>query len=318
MRKIFGVCLASWIFCAPVQATDRIRIAVTNYNLTYLTAGVALKKGFFKAEGLDVEIIRMNPNVSVVALTNGDVDYSMLFGLIVRSAIRGLPVKVMANFMDSSPLTLIARPEFKSVKELKGKTLGVSSYGAMPDVSARMVLKHFGIEAEKEIKVLALGSDSARIAALKEGVVDVIVIAPPSDSEMRKIGFNVLARVDEIFKFPYIGLGANLRKIKERRDEVKRTLRAMIRANRYIREEREGTIQVLAEWGGTKPEHAAATYDSSWKVFNPDGSIPEDGLRFVIDQAKSEAKITRDISLSEVSELFNLREAQAELGIKGR
>ena len=317
-KKMAGVLTLIFALPASGRAADRIRIGVTNYNLTYLSAGVALKRGFFKAEGLEVEIVRMTPNVSVMAITSGDIDYSMLFGLVVRSAIRGLPVKVIANFMDSSPLALIARPQFKSIKELKGKTLGVSTFGATPDIAARMVFKHFGVDPEKELKVLALRTDDARIAALKEGLVDVIVIAPPADSELRQAGFNVVARVDEVYKFPYVGLGANVKKIKERPDEVRRTIKAMIQGTRYIRENRDGAIQVLAQWGGTKPEYAAATYDSSWKVFNPDGAISEDGLRLVIEQAKGEAKITRDIALGEVSDLTGLRAAQSELGLRAR
>ncbi|HEX9443910.1 MAG TPA: ABC transporter substrate-binding protein [Candidatus Binatia bacterium] len=318
LRKI--ACAVALVLALPASAhaADRVRIGVTNYNLTYLSAGVALKRGFFKAEGLDVEIIRMTPNVSVMAMTSGDIDYSMLFGLVVRSAIRGLPVKVIANFMDSSPLALIARPQFRSIRDLKGKTLGVSTFGATPDIAARMVFKHFGVDPEKDIKIIALRTDDARIAALKEGIVDVIVIAPPADSEMRQAGYNVVARVDEVYKFPYVGLGANVKKIKERPDEVKRTIKAMIKGTRYIRENRDGAIHVLAEWGGTKPEYAAATYDSSWKVFNPDGSISEDGLRLVIEQAKGEAKIARDIALGEVSDLVGLRAAQSELGLKAR
>ena len=297
---------------------ERIRIGVTNYNLTYLSAGVALKRGFFKAEGLEAEIVRMTPDVSVMALTGGDIDYSMLFGLMVRSAVRGLPLRVIANFMDSSPLALIARPQFKSVRDLKGKTLGVSTFGATPEIASRMVFKQAGIDPEKELKVIALRTDDARMAALKEGIVDVIVIAPPADVEMRKLGFNVVARVDEVFKFPYVGLGANLRKLKERPDEVKRTIKAMIRANRFIRDNRDGAIQVLNEWGGTRPEHAAATYDSSWKVFNPDGTISEEGLRLVVEQAKREMKVTRDIALDEVADMTALRAAQNDLGLKAR
>jgi NitT/TauT family transport system substrate-binding protein len=299
-------------------SAERIRIGVTNYNLTYLSAGVALRRGFFKSEGLDAEIVRMTPDVSVMALTGGDIDYSMLFGLMVRSAVRGLPLRVVANFMDSSPLALIARPQYKSVKDLKGKTLGVSTFGATPEIASRMVFKQAGIDPEKEIKVIALRTDDARMAALKEGIVDVIVIAPPADVEMRKLGFNVVARVDEVFKFPYVGLGANMRKIKERFDEVKRTVKAMIRANRFIRANRDGAIQVLNEWGGTRPEHAAATYDSSWKVFNPDGTISEEGLRLVVEQAKREMKVTREIALDEVADTSPLRAAQNELGLKTR
>jgi NitT/TauT family transport system substrate-binding protein len=318
VKRIFILFVLAWSFSASVEATDRIRIGVTSYNLTYLSAGVALQRGFFKAEGLEPEIIRMTPNVSIIALTNGDVDYAMLFGLVVRSAIRGLPLRVVANFMDSSPLALIARPQFKSVKDLKGKTLGVSTFGATPDIAARFVFRHFGIDPEKEIKIIALRTDDARMAALREGIVDVIVIAPPADSELRKAGYNVVAKIDEVFKFPYVGLGANVRKIKEKPDEVKRTIKAMIKANRYIRDNRDGAIEILADWGRTKPEYAAATYDSSWKVFNPDGSIAEDGLRLVIEQAKSEMKIAREIGFGEVADVASLREAQKELGIGGR
>src|ERR1051326_4017363 len=124
----------------------------------------------------------MTPDVSVMAITGGDIDYSMLFGLMVRSAVRGLPLRVVANFMDSSPLALIARPQYKSVKDLKGKTLGVSTFGATPEIASRMVFKQAGIDPEKEIKVIALRTDDARMAALKEGIVDVIVIAPERKS----------------------------------------------------------------------------------------------------------------------------------------
>lgn len=235
---------------------------------------------------------------------------------MVGAAIAGLPVKVVAGFVKNWPLTLIARPEFKSVKELRGRTLGVSSYGATPEVAARLIFKHFGIDPEKEIKVLALGSDAARITALKQKVVDVIVISPPADSQLEKLGFNILARAHEFFNLPYLGLGVNTKKIRERADEVRRVIRAAIKANRYIYENRDGAVQVLVEWGKVERDFAFESYDALRNLFNLDGSIPEDGLRLVIDQAKKAAKITRQISPSEVADLILLREVQAELGAR--
>jgi len=185
-------------------------------------------------------------------------------------------------------------------------------------VVARMMIKHFGIDPEKEMKIVALGLDRARLAALKEKVVDVAVISPPADSEGKKLGFNVLARAYELFSFPFIGLGTNTNTIKGRPDEVKRAIRALLKANRYIRQNRDGAIQVLMEWGMTGRENATATYDSTSRVFNLDGNIPQDGLRLVIDQAKLALKVTREVSLGEVSDVSLLREAQKELGIKGR
>ena len=132
------------------------------------------------------------------------------------------------------------------------------------------------------------------------------------------MGFNLLTRAYELFSFPIAGLGTTVRRIEERLDEVKRVIKSLIKANRFIRDNRVGAIQILAEWGGIDRESSAASYDSSVKIFSPDGSVPEDGFRLIIDQAKKDAKITRDISLSEVSDFTILREAQRELGIKGR
>jgi NitT/TauT family transport system substrate-binding protein len=318
MRKTYLAIILFLSFQNPLQAEDKIRISISSVDVSFLTGGVALKREFFKEEGLAAEIIRMNANVSITALANGDVDYTLIFGSVVRAALAGFPLRVVASFMDSSTHTLIAQPEYKTVKDLKGRVLGVSSFGATSDVVARMMIKHFGIDPEKEMRIVALGLERARFAALKEKVVDVAVISPPADSEGKKLGFNVLARAYELFSFPFIGLGTNTNKIKGRPDEVKRAIRALIKANRYIRQNRDGAIQVLMEWGMTGRENATATYDSTSRVFNLDGNIPQDGLRLVMDQAKLALKVTREVSPGEVSDVSLLREAQKELGIKGR
>ena len=299
-------------------AADKIRISVTNFNMSFLPSGLAVKRGFFKEEGIEAEVIRMNANVAITALASGDTDYTMIFGSVVRAAIRGLPVKVVASFIDGSTHALIGRPEFKSAKELKGKTLGIQAYGATDHVAAIMMLKHMGVDAEKDIKVVALGPAAARLSALKENIVEIAVISPPGDEEGRKLGFNVLARAYELFSFPFVGLGTNLRKLKEKPDEVKRTIKALIKANRYIRSNRDGSIQTLMEWGRTSKENASLSYDAVVRVFNADGSIPDDGLQAVIEAAMKDAKVTRQVSAGEVADLTLVREAQKDLGIKGR
>jgi ABC-type nitrate/sulfonate/bicarbonate transport system substrate-binding protein len=316
--KIAAVLFALISLYSSAGAADRIRIAVSNPNMPNLTVAVAQRKGFFKQENIEAEIIRMNPNVAITALAAGDIDYCQLFGAVVAAAIAGLPVRIVAGFLDNWPMTLIAQPEFKSLAEMKGKTLGVSSYGATPDVGARMMLKQAGLDPEKDIKVLALGSDAARITALKQRVVDLIVISPPADAQMEKQGYRILARAYELFSFPYLGLGTHTRKIKEKPDEIRRAIRATIRANRYIRDNRDDAVRVLRDWGKVEREYAYASYDALRNLFNADGAVPEEGLKLVIDQARRSAKATRDVPSTEVAELAFLREAQADLGIKAR
>jgi NitT/TauT family transport system substrate-binding protein len=319
MKGPWWVALIAALFISgTADAADKVRISVSSLDSAFLTPAVAHKRGFFKEEGIEAEIIRMNANVSITALATGDIDYTMIFGSVIRAAIRGLPVKVVASFLDSPTQMLLARPEFKSVKDLKGKTLGVSTFGATADVAARMMLRYSGVDPEKEMKILALGAERARFSALKEGIVEVVVMSPPADAEGSKLGLRVLARAYELFKFPFVGLGAGVKKINEKPDEIKRVIKALIRANRYIRTNREGSIQALAEWGRTDKENATASYDSVVKVFNQDGSIPEDGLRLVVEQAKEGANVSRDALAKDVADLTILRQAQKELGIQGR
>ncbi|HWH75915.1 MAG TPA: ABC transporter substrate-binding protein, partial [Candidatus Binatus sp.] len=213
-------------------------------------------------------------------------------------------------------LSLVSRADIRSVKELKGKTIGVGSYGSTPDIIARMVVKHHGIEPETEIKLVALGSDAARLTALREGVIDVMIVAPPVDFEAKKLGYNIISRAGDIFRFPYNGLATGMKKLSERPDEVKRILRAMLKANSFILKNREGTVQVLVNWAKSKPEFAEAGYDSAVNVFSADGSIPEEGMRIVLENLRKSMNIARQIQLAEVSDMAPLLEAQRELGIK--
>jgi NitT/TauT family transport system substrate-binding protein len=303
---------------SSVQALDRIRIGVSNPNMPNLTVAVAHQKGFFKDEALDAEIIRMNPNVAITALATGDVDYCQLLGAVVGGAIAGLPVRIVAGYLDNWPMTLIAQPEYKSLKDLKGKTLGISSFGATPDIGARMMFKQAGLDPEKDLKVLALGSDAARLTALKQRVVDVVVISPPADAQMEKQGYRILARAYELLNFPYLGLGTHTKKIKEKPDEIRRVIKATIRANRFIRDNRDEAVRMLVQWSKVEREFAYASYDALRNLFNADGDISEDGLKLVIDQARRNVKVSREITPAEVADLTFLRQAQADLGIKSR
>ena len=319
MSKLYCILLTLSVLgipCGFLAGADQTRIAVTNPNISFLPSGVALKKGFFKDEGLDVEIIRMNVPTIITALVTGDIGYTLLFGSVVRGALRGMPMRALASLLDGSTHALVAKPEYKSGKELKGKTVGIGNFGGTDEVAGRMMLKSFGLDTEKDLKFIALGPDRARLAALKEGLVDVAVIAPPADAMGRQMGFNVLLRAYEVFSFPFIGVGANLKTIKERPEEVKKVVKALVRANRFIREDKEGAVRVLMEWGKVEREHAVASYDSAWKVFSPDGNIPPEGLRMVVEQAKAELKLTRDIPVNEIVDLAPLRAAQKELGIR--
>jgi ABC-type nitrate/sulfonate/bicarbonate transport system substrate-binding protein len=310
------VALLTTIFIeTSVHATDKIRIS-TPGDASQFTMHLAQKRGFLKEEGFDAEVITISGPVANVALSNGDIDYFSGFGSALRSILQGLPLRIVACYRPTPHFLLQSRPEFKSVKDLKGKAIGITTFGSGSELVGRMMVKHFGLDPDKDVKWVAAGSGEGRFIRMRQGLLDATVSTVPNDYLGRKMGFPVIVRSEELFTYPFSGLTAHVKKIKEKPDEVKRVIRAGIKANRYMRSNRDGTIPVLMSTYRIDKEVATAAYDSFIKGFNLDGSMPEDGFRRLLDDTKRLMKIDREVALSEVSDLSILREAQRELGIK--
>ena len=262
---------------------------------------LAQKRGFLKEEGFEAEVITISGPVANVALSNGDIDYFSGFGSALRSILQGLPLRIVACYRPTPHFLLQSRPEFKSVKDLKGKAIGITTFGSGSELVGRMMVKHFGLDPDKDVKWVAAGSGEGRFIRMQQGLLDATVATVPNDYLGRKMGFPVIVRSEELFTYPFSGLTAHVKKIKEKPDEVKRVIRAGIKANRYMRSNRDGTIPVLMSTYRIDKEVATAAYDSFIKGFNLDGSMPEDGFRRLLDDTKRMMKIDREVALSEVS-----------------
>jgi len=318
MMKIILASLIIILLHASTHAADKIRIGVPELNAQFLPLALGEKRGFFKEDGLQGEIIRINPTVALAALVSGELDYWTVIGNSVAAAIQGAPLRVLACYVPGSPSALIARPEFKSVQELKGRAIGLNTSGGALESVGRLIFKHFGLDPDKEIKFLPLGTNERRFSAMKQGLTAGTLGSPPLDFLGKKMGFVVLARAHELFSYPTSGVIASVKKIKEKPEEIKRVIKAGIKANRYVRQNRDDTIQFMMEWSKTDKEMTTATYESVLKLFNDDGGVPEKGLLLVIDELKKLGKVEREIAPSEVADLSILREAQKEMGIKER
>jgi NitT/TauT family transport system substrate-binding protein len=317
VNQILGAMFAILLFHDSARSADKIRISMTGFAGQFMTFPLAQKRGFLKEEGFEAEIIRISAAAGRAALSSGEVDYSTgIGGTAIGGALTGLPIRVVACYVPAPVLALVARPEFKSVPALKGKTIGILIAGGVAHFAARAIVKHFGLDPEKDLKYVAVGPPDARFAALSQGLVDAAVLGPPLDFAAKKQGHNILARADEVLIFPETGLVAAVKKIQEKPDEIKRVIRAGIKANRYIRGNREGTIQFLMDWLKLNREIAAATYDGVVNVYNEDINVCEQGLRLVIEETKKTVKVSREIPFNEIADLSISRVAQRELGIK--
>ena len=314
MKKIFLALFSICVLHASADAADKVRIGFSPVVSSVLFP-LALKKGFLKDEGIEAEVIQMTGNVPIAALASGELDYHTVLGTSVRGAIQGLPLRAVAFYSQGSQMVLVARGDLKSVKDLKGKTVAIGSPGGAPDTNGRRIVKHFGLEPDKDVKFAPGGGAEGNIVRVQQGLVDATVVAIPLDLRARKLGLNVLARGYEIFPYAGGGLATTTRKIKEKPEEIKRVIKAGIKVGRYVRADRDGTIQFLLEWQRSDREVATAAYEFLSKVINEDGSMPEKGFRFLIEDIKESVKVTREVPFNEVSDLSLLKAAQKEMGI---
>ena len=226
---------------------------------------LAEKRGFLKEEGLEAEVIRISGSAASGALVSRDLDYHM--ALQVQAAIAGLPIRVVTCYVPATIITLMAQPQFKSVKELKGTTIAVNTFTGPPIFIARMIAKQFGLDPDRDLKFLASGLPEARLAALSQGLASRGHVACALGFPGNEDGFYQPCQSTRAIYVPLnVGLTTSLTKIKERRDEVKRVIKAGIKANRYIRTNRGGTIQFIQEWIKTDIEIATVIYQALSKV----------------------------------------------------
>jgi len=305
------VVILAWAAFSPAYA-QKITVAVSNPDMSFLSGGVAKYKGFFKDEGLDAELVQITANVSIAALAGGNVDYNLILQSVVTGNLRGLPIKVVGILIERPNHVIVVNPKITKFADLKGRKIAVSSFGSLTDILARLTTEHFKLNPNRDVQFVAAGSGSGRIAQLEAGLVDAAVVTPPADLIAETRGYKSLVRTSDILVFPVNGVGVHEQKLKNNRGEVKRALRALLKANRYILDDRKGAIDVLQKWGRSPYSVAEQAYNATAANYSRNLIAPRDALQKVIDSTKLNTDAKKDVS--DVFDFSLIREILKEMG----
>ena len=294
--------------------TEKIKIAYPSRGITVLPLRIAQVKGFFRDEGLEPEIIQMRAGVTVTALTTGDIDYGAPLDSIVRASARGQPLKGFLSFVNKPMHYLVSRTEFNSVRELRGKTFAISSFGSSEQYTTNAILRAHGLDPDKkDVQVVALGDSPVRLEALRRGIVDATVVLIPHVIVAGNLGFKILAHAGDFIELSTPGVGTTDKLLRERPDQVKRVVRAALRGLLFLTQNRDESIRIMKEWLALDEDIAAKAYDMGLRSFSEDGSPSEKGLLTSIQLETERAGIKKDIPISKVFDLSILQEVQKEL-----
>jgi len=293
----------------------KIRIGMPNRGVPNLGLPVAQRFGFFRAQGLDAELIVMRPSVSLQTLLAGDLDYSTVLASGARASVSGLPLRIVMALTVGQDFSLVVRPEIRRMEDLKGKTLAVSGVGEFTDVGTRLVLKKYGLVPEVDVKLRALyGNHPLRLSALQAGQIDGTVMSMPYNKMAVNMVFRELVQLRELIKTPQGGLVTTVQKIRSEPDLVLRTIKAALMANRFLRENKGEFTKLLARESGIHDQEVAGLiHEEAVKLFSDTGLVSDGVMQEFIANSKETLKVSREISISEVADFSFARRAISDL-----
>jgi NitT/TauT family transport system substrate-binding protein len=311
------VFLIGFIFATgslPVaMAADRVKLALPAKSMGYLPLFIALHRGFFKDEAIDIEIPMMLPQLAHNALMSGEVDYHGVADSALRLAAKGAPLKAIFFGAMRPNYFLMAKPQVKLVAELRGKLIGMVRFGDTVELATRIALSREGLDPQKDVIPIMIGLPTTRIAALAAGSIDATIAVPPDNVLLRQKGFRELLFLGDAVEFPSNGFATTDRQLTEKRDLTKRTLRAVYRGLMFARERPDDSIQIIErEWKVDNPV-ARESYASLAKSFSRDGTASDAGIKFHLQQIQKLDKGVGDIPLNKVVDFRLLEEIRREM-----
>ena len=310
---LVAVLLSIWVVSAPAQPAlkaEIVRIAYPSRGVTVLPLRIAQVQGFFQQERLEAELIQMRAGITVTALTTGDLDFGAPLDSIIRASARGQPLKAVVSFVNKPMHYLVAKPQFATVPELRGRTIALNSFGSAEQLTLYAILRSHGIEPDKkEVQIVFLGDSPVRLEALKRGIVDATMVLIPHVILASNAGFKVLGHAGSFMELSTPGLGTTERLLKQKPDQVKRVVRAAIKAILFMRKNKEQSVRIMMSWLALDRDVAERSYDMALDSFSEDGSPSRKGLMTSIELAG----VKEEISIARVFDFGLLQEVQTEL-----
>lgn len=327
--SIFGpaarvaVCFGVIFLCIGVPAwaaqpgREQIVFSIPSRSIAAVDLYIAKERGFFREEGLDVDIVQIRGNVAIAAALSGEVQATNGIGTVIRALERSdVPLKVLTVSLKRNLFWLVARPGITSISQLKGRILGTTTFGGSQHTAATRLIRKGGLDPDKDLTVVVGGDVPAQLQSLISGAIDVAALSPPTVILARdKFHMNILGSAMEDVNLQN-GTAVTEKLLRENRSLLKRILRARAKANRYFWENESGTSEVLAKFQNVDPTVARESYRLAKAAFTADG-IPS--AKEIDEFLKADAELLKLREPASPAKIFDFslqREINQELGIR--
>ncbi|HYT57491.1 MAG TPA: ABC transporter substrate-binding protein [Verrucomicrobiae bacterium] len=298
------------------QKRTLVRMGLAARSTTSMPFFVAKERGFFREEGLDVELIVMQAIQTIQATLGNSTQFASATGSAVSSAVRGADIKVILAVTDRPSFDLIVQPNITSVQQLRGKKIGTGGVGSLAEILARRILEVNGVRPE-EVAILATGPSHVTYLSLKAKVIDAAPLQMPLTFTAQDEGFRKLVDAGDVYRAVQGGLATTKTMLSEQPELVTKVVRAMMRAIRLIKSDRKYGIEFIkGPWLdiGKEPEKIAArVYDIAAPALLENGTVSEEVQRQMIADASMRVKPAQPVLPDQVFDFSIVRKVSATL-----
>jgi len=273
------------------EAQEKIKLSYSSVDTTNAIYYVANEKGFYRKNGLDVELVFIpTTTTSVASLIAGDIKVANASGGGTASAVvGGASLAIVGCYINTLPYELVVQESVKSAEELKGKSIGISRVGSASDTAAHALIKGLGLEPNKDVPILQVGGAPERAAAFRTGRI-VGFPSPPGMIQLAKgMPHRVListADFSKRFDFPYICANTTKAYLASHRETVKRTLMALIESAHFFKTRKEERQKITAKYSRQKNEgYLEASYEAIAKLYERVPKVTREGTAIQIKEA---------------------------------
>jgi ABC-type nitrate/sulfonate/bicarbonate transport system substrate-binding protein len=302
---------------AGQSAPERIRISYSSGGMTSIDLFIARDRKYFQEQRLTAELVRMSANLAITAGISGEIDVLGSIGSAIRSIQRGAPLRVISVTLRRPLFFLVGRPEYGSIKDLRGKTMGIVTFGGSQHTTAKRMLALGGLNADKELTSIQVGEESVLLQALTSNSIQVAAISPPY-AQIAKDKFNMRILETSTDKFASIQNGAavNVKLLQEKPEFLKRFLRARAQANKYFMDREKEASELLANIWKSDYKIANDSYRASKPAFTGTGIPTEEEIKEYLALDAQILGLAQPVAVSSVFDFTLQREINKELGIK--
>jgi NitT/TauT family transport system substrate-binding protein len=295
------ICLAG---TSPALAADSIRVSYATLSAAYMDHICAMDKGYFREDGLNIEVIRAPGGVATPGLLSGQFQFSSSASSAVSAAVRGGPVKIVYTNLSRPSYTLVSiKPDITSAKDLVGKKIAINSFGDTGHLSTILYLKKMRVNPSS-VLFIAVGRNEVRFPALISGAIDAAPLVPRDMVVLKEQKHVVLADLGKEIQLVWNGVAVSSKLLAENPQLVERFLRGLAKGREFARRYRDETISLISKRDPSPMEAIKVDYEVTKASMTEDGSLPDDVLK---EEITTRAELTKVATPPNISTAFDYR-----------